>query len=272
MNECFENLKSKGELRMLMNRCPILSPMLSNPTPVSGYKFEGVIEAPPVEVDDEIRRREEEELQRVLEMSKVDKGGRGNWVDYGGGGGSSSAAAQSSSAAAAGPSGSGGNRYPSGYAPSASPALTAHAQNQHPPPRTSSSRPSAATAGISQSSIAAEPVASVQRKPTQRSSVPVATYTSPVTSTPQPAPAAATPTPAVAPAPAPAAVPAAAPEAPRPASRVRALHKFEPSEPGELGFEKGDVIKVVDRGYKDWWRGQLRGKTGIFPVNYVVSN
>lgn len=54
-------------------------------------------------------------------------------------------------------------------------------------------------------------------------------------------------------------------------TRVRALHTFEPTEPGELAFEKGDVIKVVDRGYKDWWRGQLKGRTGIFPVNYVVS-
>ncbi|EIW58405.1 uncharacterized protein TRAVEDRAFT_58676 [Trametes versicolor FP-101664 SS1] len=52
-------------------------------------------------------------------------------------------------------------------------------------------------------------------------------------------------------------------------TRVRALHTFEPSEPGELAFEKGDIIKVVDRNYKDWWRGQLKGRTGIFPVNYV---
>ncbi|KAH9915662.1 uncharacterized protein B0H18DRAFT_885721 [Fomitopsis serialis] len=52
-------------------------------------------------------------------------------------------------------------------------------------------------------------------------------------------------------------------------TRVRALHTFEPTEAGELAFEKGDIIKVVDRGYKDWWRGQLKGRTGIFPVNYV---
>ena len=55
-------------------------------------------------------------------------------------------------------------------------------------------------------------------------------------------------------------------------TRVRALHTFEPTEPGELAFEKGDIIKVVDRGYKDWWRGQLKGRTGIFPVNYVVCD
>ncbi|KAJ7065538.1 hypothetical protein C8F01DRAFT_1351415, partial [Mycena amicta] len=52
-------------------------------------------------------------------------------------------------------------------------------------------------------------------------------------------------------------------------TRVRALHPFTPTEPGELGFDKGDIIKVVDRGYRDWWRGQLKGRTGIFPVNYV---
>lgn len=53
-------------------------------------------------------------------------------------------------------------------------------------------------------------------------------------------------------------------------TRVRALHAFEPTVAGELGFEKGDIIKVTDRAYENWWRGQLRGRTGIFPVNYVV--
>lgn len=53
-------------------------------------------------------------------------------------------------------------------------------------------------------------------------------------------------------------------------ARVRALHTFEPTVAGELAFEKGDIIKVTDRAYDNWWRGQLRGRTGIFPVNYVV--
>ena len=52
-------------------------------------------------------------------------------------------------------------------------------------------------------------------------------------------------------------------------SRVRALYDFAPSEPGELEFKKGDVIAVLESVYKDWWRGSLRGKTGIFPLNYV---
>ncbi len=79
------------------------------------------------------------------------------------------------------------------------------------------------------------------------------------------------------PAPAPAAQQqAAAPIQPVPSgttaatvSRVRALYDFVPVEPGELEFKKGDVIAVLESVYKDWWRGSLKGKTGIFPLNYV---
>ena len=52
-------------------------------------------------------------------------------------------------------------------------------------------------------------------------------------------------------------------------SRVRALYDFTPSEPGELEFKRGDVIAVLESVYKDWWRGSLKGKTGIFPLNYI---
>lgn len=52
-------------------------------------------------------------------------------------------------------------------------------------------------------------------------------------------------------------------------SRVRALYDFKPSEPGELEFRVGDVIAVLESVYKDWWKGSLRGNTGIFPLNYV---
>lgn len=52
-------------------------------------------------------------------------------------------------------------------------------------------------------------------------------------------------------------------------SRVRALFDFQPSEPGELQFRKGDVIAVLESVYKDWWKGSLKGQTGIFPLNYV---
>ena len=52
-------------------------------------------------------------------------------------------------------------------------------------------------------------------------------------------------------------------------SRVRALYDFAPSEPGELAFKKNDIIAVLESVYKDWWKGSLRGQTGIFPLNYV---
>jgi signal transducing adaptor molecule len=50
------------------------------------------------------------------------------------------------------------------------------------------------------------------------------------------------------------------------------LYDFQPTEQGELGFEKGDIIRVIESVYRDWWKGELRGKTGIFPVNYVVRS
>ncbi|RFU35094.1 hypothetical protein B7463_g1222, partial [Scytalidium lignicola] len=52
-------------------------------------------------------------------------------------------------------------------------------------------------------------------------------------------------------------------------SRVRALYDFQATDPDELQFRKGDVIAVIESVYKDWWKGLLRGKTGIFPLNYV---
>lgn len=52
-------------------------------------------------------------------------------------------------------------------------------------------------------------------------------------------------------------------------SRVRALYDFQATDPDELQFRKGDIIAVIESVYKDWWKGLLRGKTGIFPLNYV---
>ena len=68
------------------------------------------------------------------------------------------------------------------------------------------------------------------------------------------------------------------------ATRVRALYTFSSNEVGELNFERGDMIKVLDRGFQEWWRGACNGKIGvsgcipnrvfiayrqIFPVTYV---
>lgn len=220
MEETYSNLKSKG------------------------MRFDDLDETPAPTYDDEARRREEEELQRVLEMSLHDKGGRDRWAEY-----TSTGASGSGSGYGAGPAGS--SNGPA-YTPAAYPAVAA----------------------------------SVSRKDT----IPA----------PAPVPAAApvpAPVPAAAPAPAPVSAPAAAPaptaapsySTPAPnaqspgaenvpldpgtmqiVKRVKALHDFNATEPGELSFKKGDVIKVVDRCYKDWWRGQIKGRVGLLPVNYVV--
>lgn len=53
-------------------------------------------------------------------------------------------------------------------------------------------------------------------------------------------------------------------------SRVKALYDFEPQEEGELGFRKGDIIRVVNSAYEGWWKGELDGRIGIFPLTYIV--
>ena len=169
-------------------------------------------------MDDEVRRREEEELQRVLEMSIHDKGGRAAWSEYSlaSSSGAGASGSSSSGAAAATSRSAQAQQQPvyGGYVPSASPAVspTSNPTSQTPAPTVSTYNP------------VSSPAPSVKSRDS----------TSPIV------------------------------------TRVKALHTFEPTEPGELAFEKGDIIKVVDRNYKDWWRGQLKGRTGIFPVNYVV--
>jgi len=53
------------------------------------------------------------------------------------------------------------------------------------------------------------------------------------------------------------------------ATRVRALYDFTPTESGELAFRKGDILRVLDSVYEHWWRGEVNGEVGIFPVNFV---
>lgn len=52
--------------------------------------------------------------------------------------------------------------------------------------------------------------------------------------------------------------------------RVKALYDFNTETPEELPFRKGDVIRVLECVYEAWWRGELKGRVGIFPTVYVV--
>ncbi|PPQ80001.1 hypothetical protein CVT25_001407 [Psilocybe cyanescens] len=260
-----------------------------NTLKAKNYKFEQPEEPAPPTVDDDIRRKEEEELQRVLEMSMQDRGGRAQWADY------SLAAASSSGAGAGGGSGSavagagaGGGGRSGSIATSANASTNANkgAGSSHPfaqpkyqaggyvPARTPSPTSMAAQQRQQQQQYQAAVHAQQAQQAQQAQAVapPIAESLPPTlasTSTP------AAPASAAAPAPAstttntnPTALTSSTTNI---ITRVRALHTFEATEPGELAFEQGDVIKVVDRGYKDWWRGQLKGRTGIFPVNYVEA-
>ncbi|ELK13944.1 SH3 domain-containing YSC84-like protein 1 [Pteropus alecto] len=55
---------------------------------------------------------------------------------------------------------------------------------------------------------------------------------------------------------------------------VTALYSFEGQQPGDLSFQVGDRITVTSKtdSHFDWWEGELRGHTGIFPANYVTMN
>ncbi|XP_061282778.1 SH3 domain-containing YSC84-like protein 1 isoform X4 [Bos javanicus] len=55
---------------------------------------------------------------------------------------------------------------------------------------------------------------------------------------------------------------------------VTALYSFEGQQPGDLNFQAGDRITVISKtdSHFDWWEGKLRGRTGIFPANYVTMN
>ncbi|XP_061693873.1 SH3 domain-containing YSC84-like protein 1 isoform X1 [Syngnathoides biaculeatus] len=53
---------------------------------------------------------------------------------------------------------------------------------------------------------------------------------------------------------------------------VTAVHAFAGQQPGDLSFQPGDRITILtktDNQY-DWWEGQVDGRKGIFPANYVT--
>ncbi|KAK4049882.1 hypothetical protein OIO90_005271 [Microbotryomycetes sp. JL221] len=54
-----------------------------------------------------------------------------------------------------------------------------------------------------------------------------------------------------------------------PPKTVRAVYDFAGQGQDELGFARGDVIRVIEFADANWWRGELRGRMGIFPANRV---
>lgn len=50
---------------------------------------------------------------------------------------------------------------------------------------------------------------------------------------------------------------------------ARALHDFAGESPEHLPFRKGDIISIIQVLGPDWLKGQLNGKVGLVPQNYV---
>ncbi|KAF2732555.1 DUF500-domain-containing protein [Polyplosphaeria fusca] len=48
---------------------------------------------------------------------------------------------------------------------------------------------------------------------------------------------------------------------------------FDPDQPGDLGFKKGEVITILKKtdNETDWWTGRVGDREGIFPSNYVET-
>jgi hypothetical protein len=60
--------------------------------------------------------------------------------------------------------------------------------------------------------------------------------------------------------------------APAPVSKQKtavAIYDYEAAEDNEISFATGDTIHDIDFVSDDWWSGTVRGKSGLFPGNYV---
>ncbi|KAK1886177.1 Proto-oncovav [Dissostichus eleginoides] len=54
---------------------------------------------------------------------------------------------------------------------------------------------------------------------------------------------------------------------------VRARYNFSPRDRSELSLREGDTIKIISKkGHSGWWKGEVYGRVGFFPANYVEED
>lgn len=53
----------------------------------------------------------------------------------------------------------------------------------------------------------------------------------------------------------------------------KVLFPYESSNDDELDLKEGDIIAILSKELPDkgWWKGEIKGKVGVFPDNFVQS-
>ena len=52
-------------------------------------------------------------------------------------------------------------------------------------------------------------------------------------------------------------------------TRLKAIYDYKSNIDADLNFSKGEIIIFLEIVDDDWMKGELKGKTGIFPTSYV---
>ena len=55
-----------------------------------------------------------------------------------------------------------------------------------------------------------------------------------------------------------------------PKEQCKAKFRFVPAEDEELEFEEGDIITILEKSDPNWYKGECKGRIGLFPTNYVT--
>jgi len=53
-----------------------------------------------------------------------------------------------------------------------------------------------------------------------------------------------------------------------PIGRAKGVYNFDAADETELSFKYDDII-LIWKQHGDWWEGELNGRRGLIPANYV---
>ncbi len=51
--------------------------------------------------------------------------------------------------------------------------------------------------------------------------------------------------------------------------RAEVVFPYDAEQEDELSLTVGDIITILDMQDEGWWHGELNGKQGVFPENFV---